>query len=88
MEGASLDGPRSEKLEKLHAAFASSSIIETFVPTCPEIDLSDQFERWDGSFHAESTSIVPFIEQRPFLLLGKNAQIKQTSEAASHMQCR
>ena len=50
---------------------ADSAILETVVPTDSDIDLQELFQSWDREFTAEATSIVPFIEQRQFLLLGK-----------------
>jgi hypothetical protein len=50
---------------------AESAILETVVPVDADIDLGELFQSWDREFTAEGASIVPFIEQRQFLLLGK-----------------
>ena len=52
--------------------FVGSAILETIIPSASDVDLQDQFEAWDGEIPEDSTSIVPFIEQRQFLLLGKS----------------
>jgi hypothetical protein len=49
---------------------SESAILETVVPTDSDIDLQELFQSWDREFTAEQSSIVPFIEQRQFLLLG------------------
>jgi hypothetical protein len=71
MEKANTVGKSDKSVEQLNTEFASSSVIEAFVPASPEIDLRHSFERWDGSYPTtETNSIVPWIEQRPFVLLG------------------
>jgi len=51
--------------------FVGTSVLEVVVPAASDVDLQDQFSAWDGDIPEDSTSIVPFVEQRPFLLLGK-----------------
>lgn len=50
-------------------ALADLAILETVVPTDSDVDLQDVFQSWDREFTAESSSVVPFIEQRQFLYL-------------------
>jgi hypothetical protein len=52
------------------ADLVESAILETVVPTNSDVDLQEVFQSWDREFTAEGSSIVPFIEQRQFLLLG------------------
>jgi hypothetical protein len=56
--------------DQRHKDLSESAILETVVPTDSDIDLQDLFQSWDREFTAEQSSIVPFIEQRSFLLLG------------------
>jgi len=56
--------------ERRNIDLSESAILETVVPTDSDIDLQDLFQSWDREFTAEQSSIVPFIEQRQFLLLG------------------
>jgi len=50
--------------------FLDHSIIEAFVPLTSEFDLQELLEAWDGEVPKASSSIVPFVEQRQFILLG------------------
>ena len=50
--------------------FASNAIIESFVPADSDFDLQALLEHWDGNGSKASASIVPFIEQRQFIVLG------------------
>ena len=50
--------------------FVDSAVLEAFVPSNSHVNLQELFESWDGEFVEEGSSIVPFIEQRQFLLLG------------------
>jgi hypothetical protein len=58
------------------ADLVESAILETVVPTDSDVDLQELFLSWDREFTAESSSIVPFIEQRQFLLLGKHREVR------------
>jgi len=51
--------------------FLEHAIIETFVPSASEVDLQELIEAWDGEVPKGGSSIVPFVEQRQFILLGK-----------------
>jgi hypothetical protein len=55
------------------AEFAEDTILEAFVPSASQVNLQELLEAWDGEIPEESSSIVPFIEQRQFLLLGTSA---------------
>lgn len=52
--------------------FIEDTILEAFVPSASRLDIQDLLENWDGEVPENSGSIVPFIEQRTFLLLGMN----------------
>jgi hypothetical protein len=54
--------------------FVDETILEAFVPSASDLDIQNLLESWDGEVPEDSNSIVPFIEQRPFLLLGTSAQ--------------
>lgn len=51
--------------------FLEHSIVEAFVPSASEFDLQELLEGWDGEVPKGSSSIVPFVNQRQFILLGK-----------------
>lgn len=51
--------------------FIEDTILEAFVPSASRLDIQNLLENWDGEVPEDSNSIVPFIEQRTFLLLGK-----------------
>ena len=53
--------------------FLEHAIVEAFVPSASEVDLQELLEVWDGEVPKGSSSIVPFVEQRQFILLGKTA---------------
>jgi hypothetical protein len=52
------------------AEFVDAAVLEAFVPAISNANLQELFESWDGEYVEEGSSIVPFIEQRQFLLLG------------------
>lgn len=52
--------------------FIEDTILEAFVPSASQLDIQNLLENWDGEVPEDSNSVVPFIEQRSFLLLGKN----------------
>jgi hypothetical protein len=60
---------------KASGDFVDSAILEAFVPVISNVNLQELFESWDGEFVEEGSSIVPFIEQRQFLLLGMTTAI-------------
>ncbi|KAF2401219.1 hypothetical protein EJ06DRAFT_542607 [Trichodelitschia bisporula] len=49
--------------------FVEDTILEAFVPSSSKVDLQGLLEEWDGEIPEESSSVVPFIDQRQFLLL-------------------
>jgi hypothetical protein len=62
-------------LQRVSGDFVDSAILEAFVPAISNVNLQELFESWDGEFVEEGSSIVPFIEQRQFLLLGMTTAI-------------
>ncbi|KAF2667455.1 hypothetical protein BT63DRAFT_292685 [Microthyrium microscopicum] len=50
-------------------AIAEAAIAEVVVPNASDVDLQDLFQAWDGEIPEDSTSMVPFIEPRQFILL-------------------
>jgi hypothetical protein len=57
---------RSNSLE-----FVDDTILEAFVPAASQVNVQELLEAWDGEFLEDKNTIVPFIEQRQFLLLGR-----------------
>jgi hypothetical protein len=55
--------------------FIDDTILESFVPSASQVNLHELLEAWDGDIPEDSTSIVPFIEQRQFLLLGESTTV-------------
>jgi hypothetical protein len=53
--------------------FLEHTIVEAFVPSASEVDLQELLEAWDGEVPKGSSSIVPFVEQRQFILFGNKA---------------
>jgi hypothetical protein len=51
--------------------FIEESILEAFIPSASQLDIQNLLENWDGEVPEDSNSIVPFIEQRNFLVLGQ-----------------
>jgi len=51
--------------------FVNDTILEAFVPSASQVNLDELLGSWDGDIPEDSNSIVPFIEQRQFLLLGE-----------------
>lgn len=51
--------------------FVEHTIVEAFVPSASEVDFQELLEAWDGEVPKGSSSIVPFVDQRQFILLGK-----------------
>jgi hypothetical protein len=58
--------------------FLEHTIVEAFVPSASEVDLGELLEAWDGEVPKGSSSIVPFVEQRQFILLGKKKASRPT----------
>ncbi|TID21821.1 hypothetical protein E6O75_ATG05216 [Venturia nashicola] len=54
--------------------FIEETVLEAFVPSASRLDIQNLLENWDGEIPENSNSIVPFIEQRPFLLLDEIAE--------------
>ena len=50
--------------------FVDDTILEAFVPAASQVNVQELLEAWDGEVLEDKNTIVPFIEQRPFLLLG------------------
>ncbi|RDI85515.1 hypothetical protein Vi05172_g4503 [Venturia inaequalis] len=50
--------------------FIEDTVLEAFVPSASTLDIQNLLENWNGEVPDDSSSIVPFIEQRHFLLLG------------------
>jgi hypothetical protein len=53
--------------------FVDDTILEAFVPAASQVNVQELLEAWDGEVLEDKNTIVPFIEQRPFLLLGTSA---------------
>lgn len=51
--------------------FVDDTILEAFVPAASEVNVQELLETWDGEMLENKNTIVPFIEQRQFLLLGR-----------------
>jgi len=52
--------------------FLERAVIEAFAPSDSDLNLRELIENWDGNGATASTSIVPFVEQRQFILLGSS----------------
>jgi hypothetical protein len=50
--------------------FVDETILEAFVPAASQVNVQELLEAWDGEVLEDKNTIVPFIEQRQFLLLG------------------
>lgn len=51
--------------------FIEGAILEAVIPAASSIDFEKEFKNWNGVEDEKHPSIVPFVEQRKFLLLGK-----------------
>jgi hypothetical protein len=58
------------KARRTSGEFVESAVLEAVIPTSSDLDLDQLFQEWDGELSNEVSSIVPFIDQRQFLLLG------------------
>jgi hypothetical protein len=61
------ENPRARTSTEL----VEDSILEAFIPSTSQLDIQNLLENWDGEVPEDSNSIVPFIEQRNFLVLGQ-----------------
>jgi hypothetical protein len=52
------------------AEFVESAVLEAIAPAS-SVDIEELLQSWDGSADEESSSILPFVSQRPILLFGK-----------------
>jgi hypothetical protein len=67
--------------------FVDETILEAFVPAASQVNVQELLEAWDGEVLEDKNTIVPFIEQRQFLLLG--SQHRMTSSFTMLMDfCR
>jgi hypothetical protein len=51
--------------------FVQSSILEAVVPFNETIDIGALFQAWNRHGEGNEESLIPFVEQRHFLMLGK-----------------
>lgn len=52
------------------AEFVESSVLEAVVPRASSINIEDSLSSWDGSGGEDTTSILPFLQQRSYLFFG------------------
>jgi hypothetical protein len=71
LPGEKMSNSAAEVSARTSSEFAEDTILEAFVPSASHINLHELLESWDGDIAEDSNSIVPFIEQRQFLLLGE-----------------
>lgn len=57
-------------LGRSSSEFISDAIIEACVPAASQINVQELLEAWDGEVLEDKNTVVPFITQRQFLLLG------------------
>ncbi|KAL9090662.1 MAG: hypothetical protein Q9165_005150 [Trypethelium subeluteriae] len=55
--------------------FAEASLLDTIVPAIPNVNVQDAFYSWDGSSSGQGASLLPFIEQRQFLLFDEHIPV-------------
>jgi len=65
-----MSGTDQSPVQWSESDFLEHAVIEAFAPSDSDLNLQELIENWDGNGASASTSIVPFIEQRQFLLLG------------------
>lgn len=53
--------------------FVDDTILEAFVPAASSVNVQELLGAWDGEVLEDKNTIVPFIEQRQFLLLGRSS---------------
>jgi hypothetical protein len=68
-----------ETRSRTSTEFIEDTILEAFVPSASKVNLHELLESWDGDIPEDSNSIVPFIEQRQFLLLGEYFSIHKSA---------
>jgi hypothetical protein len=66
-----MSGADQEARSRTSTEFIEDTLLEAFVPSASQVNLHELLESWDGDIPEDSNSIVPFIEQRQFLLLGE-----------------
>jgi hypothetical protein len=59
-----------ELQSRTSAEFVESSVLESIVPSRPDIDIEEELRSWNGAIEDETGSILPFLSQRTVLLLG------------------
>ena len=64
--------------------FAETSLLDTIVPFLPDLEIEDAFQAWDGTASDQNSSLLPFIEQRHFLLFGKVSLTLQPQRSNSY----
>ncbi|KAI9686091.1 MAG: hypothetical protein M1822_004074 [Bathelium mastoideum] len=55
--------------------FAEASVLDTIVPSTPDLDIEDAFQDWDGDNSDQSSSLLRFIDQRQFLLFDEHVPL-------------
>ncbi|KIW01311.1 uncharacterized protein PV09_07347 [Verruconis gallopava] len=55
--------------------FVDDTILEAFVPAASQVNVQELLETWDGEILEDKNTIVPFIEQRQFLLLDEEVPV-------------
>lgn len=63
--------------------FAQSSVLEAIVPSNEDIEFESLFRAWDKEGEGSDETLLPFVEQRHFLLLGRQS-LCSSSELASY----
>jgi len=70
-EQATMSTSPGELQSRTSAEFVESSVLESIVPSRPDIDIEEELRSWNGAIEDETGSILPFLSQRTVLLLGK-----------------
>jgi hypothetical protein len=70
------------------AEFVESSVLEAVVPADTSFDIEEGFGYWNGHAADESSSIVPFVKERQFLLFGKVAKQRAHSRHLTYSEAR
>jgi hypothetical protein len=60
-----------EVRDRTSSEFVDDTTLEAFVPAASQVNVQELLEAWDGDILEDKNTIVPFIEQRQFLLLGR-----------------
>jgi hypothetical protein len=78
-----------ERISRSSAEFVQSSILETIVPSNENVNIETAFQAWDRQIDQNDESLLPFIEQRHFLLLGTSLAVHDVNQHLTHSQaCR